>query len=388
MPKFFTSGAYQPEDYSIDDYLRYQYLLQQTKQSITFGSAKTVSSVKSVPLFKKTEEQLKVLNVYRERFLSLSETEASVSRNKQLTQQLIDRVMAHAERRLGINYDSIITSSLTDSFSAECSEDTEFGLIFLQILQELDFTIEFMQQNDSYQTRDDVIRDPGELAPTAKSLLNLRVAWIRVLPETVPFGFTDIRSAAQELGACQRDANRFNISPDIVQAHMQNLRMVTDGAYESECAREFACPQATFTMISQPDIYFFPDAQTAPIARGSAASSVSNPGFLLSIYNDPSFKNGWLQLLLLAIILTAVLAAAAFMVNSAVLPLAVSGVVTGLSKVAANLFFGTALTVAAAATVTLTASLHARFFAKPDDNGGGAGYAMGFSSTSPNFGNL
>jgi hypothetical protein len=68
----------------------------------------------------------------------------------------------------------------------------------------------------------------------------------------------------------------------------------------------------------------------------------------------------------------------------AALPVAVASVVTGLSKLAANMIFGSAVTVAAGATVALAASLHARFFSKPDDIGGG-GRANAASSSASSY---
>ena len=201
--------------------------------------------------------------------------------------------------------------------------------------------VAFMRESEPAGYSEDS-RDPDELAPRAKSLQNLREAWMLLVPGKFVYPEDSI-PLENLLWTFSTAASEYSLSCDILNAHIDNLKLVKSKDYEKCCLDAVLCG-----CLSPP-----------PVARGSSSDSPPNPGFLLSMYTNTGFKSGWLQLLLLAILITAVLVAAAFMVNPAVLP-----------------FFGTAVTVAAAATVTLGASLYARFFAKPDDHTGGSGSSM------------
>lgn len=116
-----------------------------------------------------------------------------------------------------------------------------------------------------------------------------------------------------------------------------------------------------------------PQEERTPAAP-QPVPSPENVGFLLAVYRHPRFRQWQTQLILAAIVLTAALVITAFMLNATLLPLAVAGVVKGLSATAANTIFGAAWAIGVVAAVSLAASLHARFFSapNPDHNGGAA----------------
>ena len=346
MPLFATSGNYMPEDYSFDDYTRYLYL-----KGIAGTSSSSISSVKHGSLENVRQQQRAVVSKYEDRLSSLrSMSRLGEPRFESFVTAFIREVNAILSSSVR-NVDEL--SHLIGVYSADKYIDSEFDQNVIQTLENLKEMVAFMQQSDSHEYSDSN-RDPEELAPKTKSLQNLREAWMLLVPQGT-FVYPD-ESLREDLlvSSFSAAAESHSISCDILEAHIKNIKLVKSADYEERCR------DAVLSNLGS-------------VARGSSGNLRPNPGFLLSIYTHTGFKSGWLQLLLLAILVTAALVAAAFMVNPAVLPLAVSGLVTGLSKVAANLFFGTAVTVAAAATVTLAASLRARFFAKPDDNGGGAG---------------
>ena len=204
-----------------------------------------------------------------------------------------------------------LSCSIKD-YRENCGDiNSEFNRNVLQTLEDLKEMVAFMRESEPAGYSEDS-RDPDELAPRAKSLQNLREAWMLLVPGKFVYPEDSI-PLENLLWTFSTAASEYSLSCDILNAHIDNLKLVKSKDYEKCCLDAVLCG-----CLSPP-----------PVARGSSSDSPPNPGFLLSMYNP------------------------------AVLP-----------------FFGTAVTVAAAATVTLGASLYARFFAKPDDHTGGSGSSM------------
>lgn len=89
----------------------------------------------------------------------------------------------------------------------------------------------------------------------------------------------------------------------------------------------------------------------------------SSSNLLHAIYSDRRFQHWLFQMLLFTIIITAALGATvSFIMQAAAGVAIVEVVVAGLSKFSANVMFGAAVGMGTVATITLAASLHARFF--------------------------
>lgn len=362
MPKFQTSNLYQPENYTFDDFLRYRYLKGGLVQSGQAVAAARVSSIKA-PSISLKEKQAQILGVYEQRLRDLA---LSI-----YAEPIINNAMIFARGVLGFP-PTIGLEDFREWIQAyrKTLESSELYTDFLNLLDELVNMVAFMQ--DEERVSSEWYRDPDEFAPRNKSLQNLGQAW---------HFFTGQHSAhIYILGEQERrrlfedTGSRHGLVQGVIDAHIANVNMVLAPNYESCCEQEFSM-RTTSTASN--------DSKIAAGSRNGYAAR-SNPGFLLAIYQDPRFQHGYTQLLLLAIIIMAALIAATFMVNVAALPVAVASVVTGLSKLAANMIFGSAVTVAAGATVALAASLHARFFSKPDDLGRG-GCANVTSSSSGSY---
>ncbi|MCR9192843.1 MAG: hypothetical protein NXI01_09370 [Gammaproteobacteria bacterium] len=154
-------------------------------------------------------------------------------------------------------------------------------------------------------------------------------------------------------------------------------QLALDPAYETAIQEKYALIIDIDTSLAQSP-KFEHQARENEEENPEKLENRLNPGFCLAIYRDPRFQHWLLQAALLTIILTAAFIAAAFMMQSSVLPLAVSAVTAGLSKVAADKILHTAVAVGMIATGIFTASIHVRFFSKPSE--GGSGEAPGPSS--------
>ena len=142
-------------------------------------------------------------------------------------------------------------------------------------------------------------------------------------------------------------------SKAVAETHAHNLQVISSPDFTRRCLAGFE----TLT----------------PSPQKQTLTSSNNNSFLMCVYQDRRFQHWLCQLVLLAIVITAALVFASLVVKASMLPLAVATVVTGLSKFAANVIFGTAAVVGVAATVALGASLYARFFSQRPPEGGDAG---------------
>ncbi|MGV3740408.1 MAG: hypothetical protein ACO1N3_03865 [Gammaproteobacteria bacterium] len=196
-------------------------------------------------------------------------------------------------------------------------------------------------------------------SPVRKSFANLDKAWNQVVKGTLLNFFTAIKedvyaNPAPLIAHLNQVCETAKVSKEIANMHFNNLQIIFSPEYEQLCIKKF---ESVDDLVQKKRI---------------------NPGFILAIYNDPRFQSRYFQLLLLAINVTAILIAIAI-ANVTLLPVAVAAVVASLPKFA----FGAAVTVAAATTITLAASLHARFFNNRPPAGGASGGSVELTPREP-----
>ena len=366
--KFITVEGYQPKDYSYDDFLRYQCM--QNDSSHSDISTASVSSRKASYAAFSQQKNAHILRSYEQRLTSLT---------RHLDRGFLPKIMSIAHQSLKSKDVGHLREQINQyAESPQCTQtSTQDDDLFI-LLHEMLKTVELMiNLNDPSFNN-----DPKELSPVNKSIQNLNAGWNRVVRAGSLNLFAESKDAIK--AHFERQGSTYGLDPKIVAAHIANIEMVLSPRYEEQVAKAFA-PQTN--PLQSPPHRVASNARSAgtrfvPNSSRSAGGR-PNPGFLLALYQDPKFQSGYTQLLLLAIIITAALVAAAFLVNVAVLPTAVATVVTGLSKLAANMIFGTAVMFAAGATVALAASLHGRFFNRADNLGGGgpAGSTSDFNPT-------
>ena len=348
-----TELGYTPKRYNFSDYNLYLYYKELgegylNSEELLLPAPKSFSLEESALSVANTPEEMRALKALSDRYFR----RFKILANNNADFAPLLSLGADIQRQERVNASSLLAQL------SECDVSKILSPEVKDLLESFRFSLREISTNLTENKGLLPVTDgQNPYFPPARSFQYLDEEWLRLTGNTLHAYKDKIIADLNNTEDASRPDHALNHlrthNASLAETHAHNLRVIYSPDFTSQCLAGFE----TLT----------------PSAQKQTLASSNNNSFLMRVYQDRRFQHWLCQLVLFAIVLTAALVLTSLAVKATLLPLAVATVVTGLSKFAANVIFGTAAVVGAAATVALGASLYARFFSQRLPEGGDAG---------------